>query len=478
MATHNDFYAKAVQAYDEADQLLADETATQEAIDAKLEEAKGYEAKAEQAKAIADRKAAIHVPQRRTLPTNDPAPVQDREPVEKPEPEGEGFSAKAAYIMRFGADEDTLVKGVLTDMHGPGYAQKRFDQSKAFNTYLRVGDKGLDYQQVKLLREPIATPAEVKALMELGMEVPEMKATMVEGIGSLGGYVVPGDFSTNVVQRLPGMTAMRGRATGIQTSRDMVSLPVDKGGTDQYTAAVRETWISETPSSTAADSNLTFSMKDVQVHTAMTGVPISKNLIEDAAFDIIGHLTRKLSEAAAINEDNAFVVGDGVGKPQGILPGSTNANGLSYVAGGHATLLNDFTKLIAMTFDIPSQYLPGSVWLGNRSTFLAIAQLVDGNTQPYWRQTIGDNVTGLNRNLLGYPVVMQEGMPDIAANAFPLVFGNLAAYTIVDRLGITVERYDDATTASTNSVKYVMRRRLGGQLLEPYRLTTLKIATS
>jgi HK97 family phage major capsid protein len=54
----------------------------------------------------------------------------------------------------------------------------------------------------------------------------------------------------------------------------------------------------------------------------------------------------------------------------------------------------------------------------------------------------------------------------------------VAAYTIVDRLGITVERYDDATTASTNSVKYVMRRRLGGQLLEPYRLTTLKIATS
>jgi HK97 family phage major capsid protein len=66
-------------------------------------------------------------------------------------------------------------------------------------------------------------------------------------------------------------------------------------------------------------------------------------------------------------------------------------------------------------------------------------------------------------------------MPDIADGSFPMVFGDLAGYQIVDRIGMTVERYLDSATARQNMVMYVMRRRLGGQVVEPWRFAVMEI---
>ncbi len=67
-------------------------------------------------------------------------------------------------------------------------------------------------------------------------------------------------------------------------------------------------------------------------------------------------------------------------------------------------------------------------------------------------------------------------MPTIAANTFPLLFGDPRGYTIVDRIGMTIERFLDGTTAELNLVKYIMRRRLGGQPTELYRFVVQKCA--
>lgn len=478
MTTFNELNAKAVAALTEAEGLIKAQ-APQEEVDAKITEAEGFETRAASAKKIEERKAALATPQRPPLPTGDPVPDMKSAVNEGGEPDPTAPFREAAYVLRFGTGDvpnEPAVKSVLNDLYGKDYEQKRYDQQRGFNTYLRVGDRGLDYKAAQLLKTPLVTPAEAKALVLMGLDVPEMKSTMVESIGNLGGYVVPGDFSANVIQRLPGMTVVRGNADTLQTSRDMITLPVDKGGNDQYTSNIRETWVSETPASSASETNLLFSMKDIPIHTAMGSVPISKNLVEDAAFDIPAHLVNKFAEAAAINEDNTFLTGDGVGKPQGILPGGANTHSISEVISGHATLLNDFDALVAMTFELAPQYLANAKWIGERATFKAIAQLVDSDGAYHWRETRGDNVTGQKRVLLGHDVLMQESLPTIGANTYPLLFGDLGAYTLIDRIGMTVERYDDSTTAKTNSVEYVMRRRLGGQLLQPYRFVVLKIS--
>jgi HK97 family phage major capsid protein len=217
----------------------------------------------------------------------------------------------------------------------------------------------------------------------------------------------------------------------------------------------------------------------------MATVPMSRNLVEDAAFNIESYLSQKLAEASAIDEDNRFLTGDGVGKPQGILPGGTNGLSLTEVVSGGASTLTFGASdkgLVPLTFGIAAQYRQNAVWIAEKATYQAISQLTDGNGQYLWRSLFGNNsAQGGSNNLpalLGYPVLEQEAMPSIGSNAYPIIFGDLRGYTIVDRIGMQVERYLDSTTAVTNTIKYVMRRRLGGQVTEPWRFTVQKVAAS
>lgn len=465
-----ELYKKAAGLYAEVERLAGTD-ATAEAIQAVMDEAKAAQDKADIVKKAEEAKAALAAP---VLPAD--LPTGGDLPADQPAPTPEAKAFDAAYTLRY-KTEGEEVNAILQDVYGTSYRQQRYEKNAAFENYLRRGEGA----NTGVAKSFVMTPADALDLIQQGKSVASFKATMVESVGSLGGFVVPGDFSSNIVQRLPGLTVMRGRAAVESTSRDSMTLAKDRGGDTQYTSNIRETFVNETPTGTTSETNLLWSMEEVPVHTAMASVPISKNLLEDAAFDLVGHLTRKLSEAAAINEDNRFLTGDGVGKPQGILPGGANGNGLAEVVTGSSSALT-FNGLIKMTFGIASQYLPGAVWIANRATYQAIALLRDesggaGTGQYLWRDQYGNNVSGPQRMLLGYPVLMQETMPSVGANTYPILFGNPQGYTIIDRIGMTVDRYDDATTAKKNMVEFVMRRRFGGQLLESYRFCVQKVST-
>lgn len=400
------------------------------------------------------------------------------------QPEG-GASVKAAYIRKFG-DPDAAVKALLTDLHGANYEDAYWTQKAAFRRYLRGGESALNADHVRALKHVVYTPQAILAAFDQGIDdVKVFKSTMVEAVDTLGGYIVPVDFQASVIERLRGMTVMRGRSNAINTSRDSVEIPKATGGDDQYTSAVRVTWVDETPTAGTAETNLTFGMEKIPVNTAMAETPLSRNLVEDAAFNIENYLSQKFAEAAAIDEDNQFLTGDGVGKPQGILPGGVNSLSLTEVVSGGATTLTFGASdkgLIPLTYGIAAQYRQNAVWIGERNTYRAISQLTDGQGQYLWREMFGNNAStggaGTTRTLLGYPMLEQEGMPSIAASAYPLIFGDPRGYTIVDRVGMSVERYLDSPTARANLIYYVMRRRLGGQVTETWRFAVQKVSAS
>jgi HK97 family phage major capsid protein len=257
------------------------------------------------------------------------------------------------------------------------------------------------------------------------------------------------------------------------TSRDKVEIPVATGGDGQYTSAVRVTWVDETPTAGASETNLTFGMESVPVHTVMAETPLSRNLIEDAAFNIEGYLTEKFAEASAVDEDNRFLTGDANGKPQGILPDSGNSLSLTEAVSGAASTLT-WDGLLTLVYSIDGQYRANANLIAEKATYLAIRKLKDGEGQYLWQP---DNQAGQPTRLLGYPTLEQEAMPSITTNTYPIIFGDLRGYTIVDRIGMSVERYLDSSTARTNTVYYVMRRRLGGQVTEPWRFCVQKCST-
>jgi len=410
-----------------------------------------------------------------SLPGDDPPSLESppQQPKKKSAEDKELEYAHMFYVQRYG-EIDKAAKAVLSDLYGQDYARKQVTQWKAFNHYLRAKERYLKLDERALLEEIILTPKyATKAVLE-GWSVSHLKATMVEAIGDLGGYVVPIDYQERIIERMAGFTVMRGGADIRTTNRDRVQVPRDTGGDDQYTSAVREYFVNETPASTAALTNLTFALEDINVEDAMSVIPISKSALEDSAFDLPGHMSRKVAEAGGINEDNKFLTGHGGGTPYGVLPGSTNpSTRISEVNSGAAAALT-FDGLVKMPFGIASQYLDGAVWIANRTTYQTIATMTDGTGNYLWTEMRGNNATGQPTMLRGFPALQQEAMPDIAANTYPILFGQRMGYLIVDRLGMTVTRYD--VNPGENIIKYEFRRRYGGQLVEPYRFCVQKVA--
>jgi HK97 family phage major capsid protein len=448
-----DLYAKSLVALEEGNreeaiQLKAD-------ADQALEDSKIAKASEDQAK-------ALNVA---TLPVELP---QTEAPKAEKAVEGLNNTQKAFYKSQFGEQEAATAQ-ILTELHGPDYQWKRVAQWKAFGAYLRGRENALTAPERATLKELILTPEYVVKAIQEGWDVGGLKTTMVEAVDILGGNLVPVDFQTRVLERLPGQTIVRGRAQMESTSRDRVQFPKILGGDTQYTSGMRETWVDETPTSTASETNFTIGMESVPIHTAMALVPLSKNLLEDTAFNLTAYVTRKFAEAAAVNEDNTFLLGVGAGKPQGFLPGGANTQGFQAVNSGAPATLT-FDGLIGLMFGIASQYRSNATWIASRATYEAIAKLQDSEGVYYWTEVRGNNAVGAPSTLRGFPVLEQEIMPAIAAGTYPILFGDPKAYMIIDRIGMSITRYD--VNPGENLVKFEMKRRLGGQVVEPWRMAT------
>lgn len=429
---------------------------------------------AEKQKTLLERQKAMQIPvMPAPLPMDSPGgtivqPVPPQQPDE---------AAKAINLIRYG-NMDAATKSVILSLYGDDYLEDRSKQRKAFVAYMTGREHLISAEGWSLLRRAIPTEKFVKSAIEAGWDAAKIKATMVEAVDALGGYTVPVDLQEDIISRTQGFTVMRGRARIRPTTRDRVQVVKRSGGDDQYIGNVRMVWVDETPSSSSvSETNATFSLEDIPVHTLMGVVPISKNLVEDSFTGIEMGLTDELASARAIAEDNAFVTGNGVGKPQGILIGSAGApaTGVGVVNSGSAAALT-FDGIIALMFGVASQYkqMPGCGWVAKRATYETIAKLKDGDGAYLWTEMRGNNAVANPTTLRGFPTFEQEAMPAIAANTYPLLFGNLGGYDIVDRLGMTVQRFD--VNPGTNLLYFEAKFRVGGQVTRPWMLAAQKCA--
>lgn len=389
-------------------------------------------------------------------------------------------AVKLWAVKRFGeipSAAEQIAKELYGSLAANGdYSQALYDKNQAFVRYVRTGAGESD----PIARAIVLTPAQIVNLAAAGMSVRAVKANMVEGSDELGGFVTPEDFREGIVMRLPGMTVVRPRANVLTTSRDVLTMARVTGGNSRYTGAVRVSWVDEEPTATEAATNATFGQLRISIFTTMAHTQVSKNLLEDAMMDVGGYLSKEFSEAIAIDEDEQFLINGTAGRPQGVLNGTAANGGVNngdvteVNSGAAAALTGDGLKKVP--FAIAKQYRSNSaVWIMNKATVQASALLKDGNGRYLYPQ--GD-LTGqaIPESLLGYAIAESEAMPDVAANVDAIIFGDLSGYLIADRVGMSIQRYDDSTTAKGNAVVFIARRRVGGQVTEGWRLAAQKIA--
>ena len=396
---------------------------------------------------------------------------KEKEPVVK-----SGFD-KPSYVLRYG-EEDNAVKAVLNDVYGNDYASMRSGQQDAFNKYVRAGDSALDRDEEVLLKTMIMLPEQIRQDIHQEVGVSVIKATLQEALNDLGGYLVPEDYRVQMVKRLMGATIIRPLARVVTTNRDAVEYPKLEGGNDRFTSAVRVTWVDEVPSdANVAETNPTFGMVRIPVHTVMARTDISRNMLEDSAFNVINEISTLFAEAAAIDEDVQFITGIGGGTPLGVLGERAGAElvpvaGVETVdTGASSTMQAD--GLIDLAYALPAQYRANAVMVASRTTHRDIRKLKDTQNRYIWE----DNYqTGQPATILGYPALESESIPAVAADSYPVIFGDFSGYLIADRIGMTIERVTDVTTVGRNKVALFMRRRLGGQVIDPWKFKAQKVS--
>ena len=335
-----------------------------------------------------------------------------------------------------------------------------------FHVSLRVQKKGY------------ATAFEAYLRKGFGNMGPTDRKTLTEGTDSAGGFLVPEDYQTEIIKKMATMATIRARARVATTGRDLAKWPkVHYTTDDKYSSAVRLTWTGEAPSTSTAHrvTDPVFGLYSIPVHTAMASMPVSNDLLEDAAFDILGISSDLLAEAFTLDENNAFINGSGVGRPMGILTQVDGDGPASVASGSAATLTAD--GLVDLAYSQPSQYEPGSVWVMGKSTEKVVRKLKDSNNNylwPIWPQA--GNFGPAPRELLGFPVLRDEFMPAVAANAYPIIFGDLRGYLILDRVGLSIQRLTDSAYSELNLTGLLARKRVGGQVIELWRLHVQKVS--
>jgi len=209
----------------------------------------------------------------------------------------------------------------------------------------------------------------------------------------------------------------------------------------------------------------------------------SEESLDDLFFDVESWLVSSAAEAIAQGEGAAFVAGNGTNRPTGFLAGpaplaTTDASRafgtLQYIAGGQAAAMPTSADIFYdIIYSLRARYRANARWVTSKLVLSAMRKYKDSQNQYLWQPSL---VTDQPSTFMGYPITEAEDMPAVAANAFPVAFGDFKeGYLIADRVGMRMTR-DEITTPGF--VKFYVRKRVGGKLRNTQAIKLLKIATT
>jgi len=300
--------------------------------------------------------------------------------------------------------------------------------------------------------------------IESGLENFEKKALSVNSDAD-GGFLVNPAMSQNIITTLNETSPIRLLATVEIISSDALEILEDK---DVMTSG----WTTET-STVSTTSNSRFGKRSIPVHELYAQPKATQKLIDDSAVDIESWLSGKITESFAIKENAAFVNGDGVGKPRGILSyaAGTTWGKIEQVGSGTSGTF-DGDDVIEVFYRLKEPYMHNATFLMNRSTVKIARTLKETVSGQYlWQPGLA---IGTPDSLMGVPVAQAADMPTPAANSLSIAVGDFKqAYMVVDRVGIRILRdpYTDKPF-----VKFYATKRVGGDVVNFDAIKLLKLA--
>ncbi|AUV27238.1 MULTISPECIES: phage major capsid protein [unclassified Citrobacter freundii complex] len=303
-----------------------------------------------------------------------------------------------------------------------------------------------------------------------GLRELERKALQV-GVDEDGGYAVPEELDRTILNLLKDEVVMRQEATTITVGGANYKKLVNLGGTASG-------WVGETDDRPETDAS-----KLGQIEPFMGEIygnpQATQTMLDDAFFNVEDWINSELAIEFAEQEEIAFTSGNGTKKPKGFLayastldPDKTRAFGtLQHILSGAAAGVTA-DAIIKLVYTLRKVHRNGAKFMMNNNSLFAIRILKDSEGNYLWRPGLE---LGQPSSLAGYGVAENEQMPDIAADAKAIAFGNFKrGYTIVDRIGTRILR--DPYTKKP-FVGFYTTKRTGGMLVDSQAIKLLQIGT-
>jgi HK97 family phage major capsid protein/HK97 family phage prohead protease len=276
------------------------------------------------------------------------------------------------------------------------------------------------------------------------------------------GYVlapeeISGEFIRNLIEFSPVRSLADVRSAGSHT----IVLP-------KRLSVTNAKWKGEAVASEASEP--TFGEMEISVKELNTHVDLSNWMIEDASANVEAEVRLALAEDFGAKESKAFVGVTDPAAPKGFM----NEAAIGNTVNGHATALST-DALLTLLYAVPGVYRNRGTWAMNGSTLAAIRKLKDGQGNYLWQPSYQ---AGQPETILGRPVVELLDMPDVAANAFPVIFGDFkAGFRIYDRIELQIMP-NPWLLKTEGMVRFHARRRVGSGVVRPEAFRKLKMATA
>lgn len=285
----------------------------------------------------------------------------------------------------------------------------------------------------------------------------QISDVLEEGNDANGGYLVPEEYDRRLIDVLDEENIMRTLGTTITTSGEH---KINIAATKPAAA-----WIEEGAAIQFSDA--TFGQKLLDAHKLHVAIKITDELLYDNAFNLENYIITQFGKALANAEEDAFLNGDGTGKPKGLFQDAEVG-----VTTSAASITSD--NIIELVYSLKRPYRKNASFIMNDQTIAALRKLKDNNNNYIWQPSYQ---AGEPDRLLGYTLHTSAFAPKQAAGAKAIAFGDFSYYNIGDR-GVRSLQELKELFAGNGMVGYLMKERVDGLLVQPEAVKCLQIKAS
>lgn len=347
------------------------------------------------------------------------------------------------YMARLGEDAASgNPDGLINEtVRTPG---AHSEESRALRAYLAGGYAAMAQEDVARIR---------------ARRTPDIQAAMSTTNPAEGGYTVAQEYYRQLTEAMRAFGGLRNVATVFQTATGAdLNFPTTDATAQEGEIVGQNTAVSklETTFGNAVMKVFKYSSKSI-------GVPFE--LIQDSMFDIEAYIRGLLAMRLGRITAKHYAIGDGINQPQGIV----TASSVGKVGAAGQTLTIMYDDLVDLEHSVDPIYRasPRAGWLMHDQSLKVLRKIKDGQGQPIFVPGYEQgNPGGAPDRLLNRPIYIDQGVPQMAANAKSLGFGDFSKYMIREVMDLTLFRMVDSKYTELGQVGFIAFNRQGGGLVD------------